>query len=152
LPVLGDRRLHNFPLARVIARKLKRGVRLMNDAEMHGLGVIQRRGVELILTLGTGLGTALYLDGELGPRLQFTSPPGYRAPLGGPYGDAARKKLGNARWNRRVRHLIKTLRHSTNFDRCYVGGGNADFLRGHFGPTVARIDNSAAAAGGVRLW
>lgn len=90
LPVLGDRRLHRFRLGDAIERRLRRPVRIINDAEMHALGVVKRRGVELVLTLGTGLGSALFLDGMLGPRLDILSAPDERAPVGGPYGDAAR--------------------------------------------------------------
>lgn len=152
VPVLGDRRFHNFPLAAKLEARLSRPVRIMNDGEMHGLGVIKRRGVELVLTFGTGLGTALYLDGRLGPRIQFVSSPHRSLPVGGAYGDAARKELGARRWSRRVHDVITMLRHITNFDRCYVGGGNARLIRGRLPRGVARTDNSAAALGGVRLW
>jgi len=75
-----------------------------------------------------------------------------KAPRGGAYGDAARKKLGDKRWNKRVRGLLKTLESLTNFDRCYVGGGNAKRLRGRLGSRIVRVDNAAAALVGVRLW
>lgn len=152
LPVAGDHRFRGYPLARELERRLERPVRLMNDGEMHGLGVIRRKGVELVLTLGTGLGTALYLDGALGPRLQFTSPPHQRAPVGGPYGDAARKRLGKKKWSRRVEKLIEALRGITNFTHCYVGGGNAERLAMRLPKDVTLVDNAAAALGGLRLW
>jgi polyphosphate glucokinase len=152
LPVAGDHRFRGFPLARELERRLGRPVRLANDGEMHGLGVIRRKGVELVLTLGTGLGTALYLDGALGPRIQFVSPPDKRAPVGGPYGDAARKRLGKKKWNRRVEKLIEEMRRITNFTHCYVGGGNAERLAVELPRDVTLIDNAAAALGGLRLW
>lgn len=152
LPVLSDHRIRGLRLADELETALGRPVRIMNDAEMHGLGVIRRRGVELVLTLGSGLGTAVYLDGELGPRPQFLPAAHEKAPRGGAYGDAARKKLGDKRWNKRVRGLLKTLESLTNFDRCYVGGGNAKRLRGRLGSRIVRVDNAAAALGGVRLW
>jgi polyphosphate glucokinase len=152
VPVLGDRRFHNFPLAARLEARLSRPVRIMNDGEMHGLGVIRRRGVEMVLTLGTGLGTALYLDGKLGPRIQFVSSPHRGLPVGGAYGDAARKQLGARRWSRRVHGMITVLRQITNFDRCYVGGGNARLIQGRLPRHVERTDNLAAALGGVRLW
>jgi polyphosphate glucokinase len=152
VPVLGDRRFHNFPLADKLAARLSRPVRVMNDGEMHGLGVIRRKGVELVLTFGTGLGTALYLDGRLGPRIQFVASPHRKQPLGGAYGDAARKQIGGARWSERVHDVIRLLRRVTNFDRCYVGGGNARRITGRLPRNVSRTDNSAAALGGVRLW
>jgi len=152
LPVLGERRMKRFEIVNVLERRLGRPVRAANDAEMHGLGVIRRRGVELVLTLGTGLGTALYLDGELGSRLQFLDSPDGDEPDGGAYGDDALDDLGTKRWSKRVHRLIETMRHLTNFDRCYVGGGNAKRIRGRLAKGVTRVDNSAARLGGVRLW
>lgn len=152
VPVLGDRRFHGFPLADKLEARLSLPVRVMNDGEMHGLGVIRRKGVELVLTFGTGLGTALYLDGELGPRIQFVSSPHRSLPIGGAYGDAALKHLGVTKWNRRVHDVITMLRRITNFDRCYVGGGNARLIKGPLPRHVTSTDNSAAALGGVRIW
>ena len=152
IPVLGDRRFHRYPLAEKLEARLARPVRVMNDGEMHGLGVIRRDGVELVLTFGTGLGTALYLDGDLGPHIQFVSSPHRRLPVGGAYGDAARRNLGTTQWSDRVHGVIRMLRRITNFDRCYVGGGNARLIHGRLARNVVRIDNSAAALGGVRLW
>jgi polyphosphate glucokinase len=152
LPLAGDHRFRRVRLVERLERRLGRPVRMLNDAEMHGLGVISRRGVELVLTLGSGLGTALYLDGDLGPRLHFTSSPRGKDPPGGPYGDAARRKLGRKRWSRRVGRLIESLRRITNFDHCYIGGGNAGRLGIDFEDDMTRIDNRAAALGGVRLW
>jgi polyphosphate glucokinase len=152
LPVLGDRRLHRYRLADALRRRLRRPVRIVNDAEMHALGAVKRRGVELVLTLGTGLGSALYLDGTPGPRFEIMTTPGRREPVGGAYGDAARKKIGDVRWTRRVLTLVKTLRRVTNFDDCYIGGGNANNIRGRLPRGVKRIANDAAALGGVRLW
>lgn len=152
LPVLGDHRLKRFRLADLLEKSLGRPVRLMNDAEMHALGVIQRQGAELILTFGTGLGTALFLNGERGGRMEFIPTPSGREPKGGVFGDASRKMLGNSEWSRRVMRLIEVLRETTNFDRCYVGGGNAKKLKGRLPRGVTKVDNSAATLGGVRLW
>jgi polyphosphate glucokinase len=152
LPLAGDHRFRRVPLAERLAERLGCPVRLLNDAEMHGLGVIRRRGVEVVLTLGSGLGTALYLDGDLGPRLQFIPSPRGSDPPGGPYGDRARRKIGRKRWSQRVERLIQSLRRITNFDHCYLGGGNAEKLRLELDDDLSRIDNTAAALGGVRLW
>lgn len=143
---------HGFPLAARLERRLKKPVRLLNDAEMHGLGVIRRRGVEVVLTLGTGLGSALFIDGELGPRLQLLPSARDDAVRGGDYGDAALTRLGRKRWSTRVRQLIKTVRVITNCDHLYIGGGNADQLRLQLPRDVTVCDNSAALVGGVRIW
>ncbi len=152
LPVLGSREIRGFALARTLEQRLRRPARVINDAEMHGLGAIQSRGVELVLTLGTGLGTALFFHGSLGARLEFIPTPGQPEPPGGPYGDAALERLGITVWSRQVGGLLTILRRLTNYDRCYVGGGNASELRLRFGPRRIRIDNTAAVVGGARLW
>ena len=54
-----------FPLGRVLGDKLGAPARVINDAEMQGLAVIARRGLELVLTLGTGAGTAVFRDGAV---------------------------------------------------------------------------------------
>jgi polyphosphate glucokinase len=64
-----------FNLARVLTRRLGKPTRVINDADMQGLAVIQGKGVELVITLGTGFGTALYLDGRLGPHLELAHHP-----------------------------------------------------------------------------
>lgn len=152
LPLAGDHRFHRYPLAQALSRRLGRPVRLLNDAQMHGLGVIRRRGVELVLTLGSGLGTALYLDGHPGPHLQFLPTPRPGDPPGGPYGDAARRKLGRKRWSSRVGAMLDALRRITGFDVCYIGGGNADRVRLDPSDDIVLVDSAAAALGGVRLW
>jgi polyphosphate glucokinase len=152
LPLLGGRELHRFHVQDVLTRRLNRPVRIVNDAEMHALGVVKRRGVEVVLTLGTGLGSAIFLDGMLGRHLAIMTPSTPREPVGGAFGNAAREKLGNARWSRRVLGLVDDLRRTTHFDHCYIGGGNAEHLRGRLPRRVKRIDNAAAALGGVRVW
>src|SRR5262249_54054916 len=81
-----------FNLARKLEKTLKRPARALNDADMQGFGAISGRGVELVITLGTGLGSALFVDGRLVPNVEM----GYD-PLGGKsyqnlLGNKARKK------------------------------------------------------------
>ena len=64
-------------LAKALARATRKPVRVCNDADVQGLGDIEGRGVELVLTLGTGLGSALFVDGKLVPNLELSS--GFRA-------------------------------------------------------------------------
>ena len=78
------------------------------------------------MTLGTGFGSAFLVDGELMLHLEIASHPfrngeTYDEQLG----QAARKTVGNKRWNRRVRRAIEALRALTHFDRLYIGGGNS---------------------------
>lgn len=153
VPVTEDPAFRHFDLAGKLRRKLGCPTRVLNDAELHGLGFIRGRGVEVVITLGTGLGTALFVDGDPGPHLQFTPSPGNDDRVGGDYGDLALEALGRKKWRRRVCRLIDELRLLTNFDRLYIGGGNAEVVKLDEEHTDVVIgDNSAAMVGGVRVW
>ena len=62
------------------------------------------------------------------------------------------RTIGNARWNKRVRKAVATLRALTFFDHCYIGGGNAKKIHGELGDDVSMVDNSAGILGGIKLW
>ena len=153
-PNLGTAAFAGFDLAAALKKRLGgKAVRVLNDADMQGFGVIRGKGLEMVITLGTGFGTALFQDGRLAPHLEISQHP-FRK--GETYdrqlGQAARKEIGNARWNKRVRKAIENLRILTNFDRLYVGGGNAKKLEGELGDDVVIADNAAGILGGIRLW
>lgn len=152
LPITGDVSFRGFDLAARLSQRWERPVRVLNDAIMHGLGAIRGRGIELVITLGTGLGTALFIDGEAGPQPQFTPAPSRREPRGGAYGDEAMVELGRKKWSRRVERLIDSLRVLTNFEHLYIGGGNAKRLACRLPRDASRIDNQSALLGGVRAW
>jgi polyphosphate glucokinase len=140
-------------LAGALEEALGVPARVVNDAEMQGAAVVRGRGLELVVTLGTGFGTGLFLDGRLAPHLELGQHPlrknrTYDEVLG----DAARRRVGNARWNRRVARAVRTLDVLLRFDRLYVGGGNARRVTVDLGPNVELIDNLAGILGGARLW
>jgi polyphosphate glucokinase len=149
LPASGSRAFKGFALGERLSDRLGKRVRVTNDAAMHGLAAISGKGVEMVITLGTGLGTALFIDGVLSAHYQTL--PEQDQPFS-PYGDAARKKSGRKRWEKRVRELFEQLRWITNYDRLYVGGGNAERLKGEMPDRVKRIDSAAGILGGHRLW
>jgi polyphosphate glucokinase len=118
-----------------------------------GLAVIAGKGVEMVITLGTGFGTGLYLDGRLAPHLELSHHPfrkgeSYDEQLG----NAARKQVGNRKWNKRVRRAIRTLRALTSFDHLYIGGGNAKKIDFELDPDVTVVSNDAGLKGGIALW
>jgi polyphosphate glucokinase len=152
IPVTANPAFRGFDLAGRFRRRLRRPVRILNDAQMHGLGFVRGRGVEMAITLGTGLGSALFIDGKLGPHVQFLSAAGDEELKGGDYGDLALKALGRKKWSRRVQRLIELLRRLTNFDHLYIGGGNAGRLKLDLPKDVTRGDNAAALLGAVRMW
>ena len=152
IPMTANPAFRGFDLAGRLGRRLRRPVRLLNDGQMHALGFVRGRGVEVVITLGTGLGSAVFIDGRLGPHVQLLASRGREGTMGGDYGDGALKALGRKRWSRRVGALIELLRRLTNFDHLYIGGGNAERLQLRLPRDVTIGDNSAALAGGVRLW
>lgn len=144
----------DFPLTERLTERLGKPARAANDAGVQGLSVIEGRGVEAVITLGTGMGFGLYVDGRYVPNIELAHHP-LRA--GKTYeqrvGNRARKKLGKKRWNKRVREVIATMVPIFNFRRLYVGGGNAKHLdRAALPEIVSVIDNVAGLLGGIRLW
>jgi polyphosphate glucokinase len=152
-PNLDNKGWKGFDLAGALGRALGKPVRVANDADVQGLAVIAGKGVEMVVTLGTGFGSGLYLDGRLAPHLELSHHP-FRK--GETYdeqlGNAARKRLGNRKWNKRVRRAIRTLRALTSFDHLYIGGGNAKKIEFELDPDVTLVSNDAGLKGGVVLW
>ena len=152
-PNLGTKQLKGFNLQLALEKQLGRPVRVLNDADMQGFAAIKGEGVEMVITLGTGFGSALFLDGELGPHLEISHIPMRQ---GEDYdqqvGNLARKKIGKKRWNRRVQRAIKNIRILTNFDRLYIGGGNADKLDFKLDPDIEIVSNENGVRGGAWLW
>lgn len=152
-PNLGTERFHGFNLGRALERKLGKPVRVENDADVQGLAVVKGKGVEMVITLGTGFGSSIFVDGRLGPHLElahhmFRKDKTYEDELG----EAARLRDGNNDWQRHVVEAIDSLRNLTNFDHLYIGGGNARLLELKLPRDVSIVSNTAGILGGVRLW
>lgn len=148
LPASGSRSFKGLRLAEELESRLGVPARVTNDATMHGLAVIHGEGVEMVITLGTGLGTALFIDRVLSAHYQ-TLP---EEDEFSPFGDDALQKIGRRRWERRILQLVDQLRMITNYDHLYIGGGNAKRLRGKLPRYATTIDNAAGVIGGHRLW
>lgn len=142
-----------FDLATALQSELQHPVRVANDADVQGLAVIEGRGLEMVITLGTGFGTALYEDGRPCPHLEISQQP-FRK--GETYdqqlGNAARNRIGNRKWQKRVLRAIENLRTLTHFDRLYIGGGNAPRLSADLPADATIVDNIAGLSGGAKLW
>ena len=152
-PNLDNKGWKGFDLAGALGRTLGKPVRVANDADVQGLAVVEGKGVEMVITLGTGFGTGLYLDGRLAPHLELSHHPFRKGETYDEHlGNAARKRVGRKKWNRRVRKAIGTLRSLTNFDRLYIGGGNAKKIDFELDPDVRIVSNDAGIKGGVALW
>lgn len=131
--------------------------RVFNDAEVHGSGVVTGQGLEVVITLGTGLGCAVFDGGHLAPHLEISQAPVRWGLSYDEYiGEHERRRLGDALWSRRVLRVVDALRPVFVWDRLYIGGGNSRHITP---PTVARlgddtviVPNSAALIGGARVW
>ncbi len=143
----------NFDLAGALRKRLGKPTRVANDADIQGAAVVVGKGLELVITLGTGVGTAMFYDGRLLPHLEFAHHPFRKGETyNEQIGEAARKEIGSGRWNKRVRRAIETLRALTFFDHCYIGGGNSKHLTDGLGDAVSTVDNTAGILGGIKLW
>lgn len=143
-----------FALADEIQKRTSKPVRAANDAGIQGLGVIEGRGVEMVLTLGTGMGCGLYVDGRYVPNLELAHHPfKKRDSYEDRVDNAARKKHGNKRWNERVREVIAQVEPIFNYRKLYLGGGNAKHVEKEGLPSnVVIVDNVAGLLGGIKLW
>ncbi len=152
-PNLSTEAWSGFELAKALSDALGAPVRMLNDADMQGLAAVNGNGVEMVITLGTGFGTALYENGRLGPHLEIAHIPFRKGETYDQHlGNAARKAVGNKKWNKRVEKAIANLRTLTLFDHLYIGGGNAKKLTLELPDDISVIDNSAGILGGIALW
>ena len=127
------------------------------DAEVHGAGVVTGSGLEIVLTLGTGLGFSVFHGGKLSPHFEMSHATVRRNTTYDTWiGDRERHRMGNTFWSRRVRLMVSELRPVFLWDRLYIGGGNSHSIQQRdlnlMGDDVVIVPNSAGVAGGVRAW
>jgi polyphosphate glucokinase len=152
-PNLGTPDWRDFPLAATLTEKLGKPTRILNDAEVQGLGVVSGKGVECVITLGTGLGFALFQDGRPAPHLELSQHPIHKGKTYDQFiGVAAFKAVGRIRWNRRLRRVLACITTLVGFDTLYIGGGNAKQVDLELAPNIRLVSNEAGITGGVRLW
>ncbi len=136
-----------------LERRLKKPVRAANDADVQGFGAIKGQGVELVITLGTGFGTALFVNGKLVPNMEIAHHPfrkgkTYEQELGA----AALKRDGKKKWNQTLEKAIEILDRVINFDHLHIGGGNGKKVIIALPSHVSIVPNVAGLLGGIALW
>lgn len=143
-----------FDLADALFRLTGKEARVCNDADVQGFGDIRGEGVEMVLTLGTGLGSAIFVHGVLVPNLELAHHPFHgRKTYEDFVGRAALEKVGKKRWRTRVQKMIERVQPIWNYDTLYLGGGNARHLKTEDLPKNVRItSNQAGLIGGIALW
>jgi len=152
-PNLGTEALAGFDLQSTLARRWGKPVRVLNDADVQGFGAIKGHGVEMVLTLGTGAGTAIFRDGEIMPHLELAHHPVSGRKTYDEYiGNAARAKKGKKAWNKRVAKVIGILREVVRFDHLYIGGGNAKDIAFLLPADITIVPNTDGLTGGIGLW
>jgi polyphosphate glucokinase len=152
-PNFGTRDWQGFDLAGAMKKVLAKPVKLLNDADVQGMAVIKGRGLELVCTLGTGLGTAWFRDGELMPHMDLAHLVMHRKDDLDVYvGDKTRRRIGSAHWNRRVKKLITVLQTVFAYDHLYLGGGNSRCVSFKLPRNVTLVSNDAGMEGGAFAW
>ena len=128
-------------------------VRLINDADMQGLGLVSGKGFEIVITLGTGLGSALLMNGELLPHLELSQHPVTKDEIYDSYiGAKTLEKIGEEEWNERVKEILKVFKTVFNYDHLYIGGGNSNKIIFPLDENVTIVSNKDGIKGGARLW
>jgi polyphosphate glucokinase len=152
-PNLGDELWRGVRLNERLTHLLQRPVRAVNDADLQGLGVVRGKGVELVVTLGTGMGAALFTDGVLVPNLELGHHP-LRDGL--TYEDLVRdselKRIGPVEWTARVVHAIQQFEPLFNYDTLHLGGGNARHIQAELPENVRFFALTEALRGALKLW
>ena len=142
-----------FDLAQALEKLTGKPARVANDAGVQGLAVIEGSGTELVLTLGTGMGFALYVDGHYVPNIEMAHHPFRKKKTYEELvSNAALHEVGKKRWNRRVKKVIKQLAPIFNYRVLYIGGGNAKEIDFKLPKDAQIIENVAGLLGGVKLW
>ena len=151
----------SFPSARELETLLGVPTRVANDADIQGLGAIQGEGVELVLTLGTGLGSSLFSEGRLLPNCEFGHlPSGYRSEndralsFENRLADQELKRIGEEAWKQRVLETLRIFLRTFNPNHIYLGGGNARFFveDENLPQEVEVVPNETGLLGGIALW
>ena len=130
---------------------------VLNDAEVAGAGVITGTGLEMIITLGTGLGNAIFDSGALSPHAELSQGlVRWGLTFDDYLGEHERLRLGDAHWSRRVRRVIEGFVPVYMWDRLNIGGGNASRIimspRNPLPGNIVFVRNEAGIFGGVRAW
>jgi len=152
-PNLGTDFWRLFDLRQELMTLLDKPVRVVNDADLQGLGVVRGKGLEIVITLGTGFGTALLHNGYLLPHLELAHHPVTKHKDYDEYiGDRAMKEAGMEKWNSRMQRVLHILQTVFNYDHLYISGGNADELSFQLDENITIVSNIDGIKGGAMLW
>ncbi len=142
-----------FELESALAERFAKPTRVANDADVQGCAVISGRGMELVITLGTGIGCAVFFDGMLLPHMELSHGTFGGTSIEVACGDNERHKIGKEKWRERVLEALDAFEAMVLPDHLYIGGGNAKKLDPDtIGPNRTIVPNISGLLGGIALW
>ena len=143
----------DIDLAKMLQNALGKPAKVVNDADMQGLGVVSGTGLEMVITLGTGFGTALLQDGVLLPHIELAHHPFTKNKTYDDYvGEKAFEKEGAETWNKRIKKVLLVLKTVFNYDHLYISGGNAARLNFKLDKNTTIDSNVDGIKGCAKLW
>jgi polyphosphate glucokinase len=152
-PNLGTEAWKDYNLQTNLSALLNRPAKVVNDADLQGIGIASGKGLEMVVTLGTGFGTALLMDGKLLPHFEIAHHPVKTDKDYDDYiGDKAYSRKGKEHWNYRMGKVFTILKTVFNYDRLYISGGNAKNLTMKLDDNMIIANNREGIKGGARLW
>lgn len=152
-PKLGNDIWKDFNLKNELQNHLKKPTLVINDADLQGLSLAKGTGVEMLITLGTGFGSAIMSDGMLMPHLEMSQHPITKKKNYNDYVSAsALEKAGKKKWNKRMKKVIEILRVVFNFDHLYISGGSAKLINFKLDDDITIVNNREGIKGGMVLW
>ena len=152
-PSLAPTKWNGINLRQILQHEFNCPVAVINDADMQGLGIVSGKGLEMLITLGTGLGSALLLNGALLPHLELSQHPFTTGVIYDKYiGKKALAKIGEANWNGRVQKMLLVLKSVFNYEQLYIGGGNSRLINIRLDDNVTLVSNEDGIKGGAKLW
>lgn len=152
-PNLGTGYWAGVNLSEALQVTLGKPARVINDADLLGLGCVSGKGFEMMTTLGTGFGTAFYLDGKVLPHLEVAHHPIHKGQDYDAFiGEAAYNEIGRKKWNKRMQYVLSVTKTVFNYDRLYIGGGLAKKLDFDLDDNIILVNNIDGIDGGVKLW
>lgn len=152
-PSLAPKKWGVVNLRKLLADEFNCPVVVVNDADMQGLGIVSGKGLEMVITLGTGLGSALLLNGILLPHFELSQHPFISNVIYDRYiGKKALEKEGEIKWNKRIQKVLLVLKTVFNYDHLYIGGGNSRKINIPLDKNVTLVSNEDGIKGGAKLW
>jgi polyphosphate glucokinase len=142
-----------FELEAALAERFGKPTRAANDADVQGCAVVSGQGMELVITLGTGVGCAVFFDGVLLPHMELSHGTFGGTSIEVACGDNERQKIGKEAWRKRVLEALDAFEAMVLPDHLYLGGGNAKKLDPDtLGPNRTLVPNISGLLGGITLW